>query len=110
MRPLPFFLIVALTAMALGGCGGFDLSLGPGGKKNKGGTGPDLKLFAVTASSKLISFNANNPKTLLTTQSVTGLQSGDSIVGIAFRPADGKLYALSKTRVYILDTSSAAAS
>jgi len=67
-------------------------------------------VFALTASNKLVSFNRDAPGTVRTTVAVTGLQSGENLVGIDFRPANGLLYAVgSSGRIYTLDTTSGAA-
>ncbi len=52
---------------------------------------------ALTLSGKIISFNRAAPATLVGTVSVTGLAAGETLLGIDYRPADGKLYALSST-------------
>lgn len=67
-------------------------------------------VFALTASNKLVSFNRDAPGTVRTTVAVTGLQSGENLIGIDFRPANGLLYAVgSSGRIYTLDTASGAA-
>ncbi|RYX92355.1 MAG: DUF4394 domain-containing protein [Comamonadaceae bacterium] len=49
---------------------------------------------ALTNSGALISFNRASPATLVGTIAVTGLASGESLVGIDVRPANNTLYAL----------------
>ncbi len=74
-------------------------------------------IFAVAAANDtlvggttLLSFASNNPTQILTTQTITGLQSGESILDIDVRPATGQLYGLGSTgRVYTIDTTTAAA-
>jgi len=67
-------------------------------------------VFALTASNRLISFNRDAPGTVRTTVAVSGLQSGESLIGIDFRPANGLLYAVGSTgRIYTIDTASGAA-
>lgn len=51
-------------------------------------------VHAVTASNQLISFNAGQPQKLLSKKALTGLNAGESIVGIDYRVARGQLYAL----------------
>jgi hypothetical protein len=53
------------------------------------------ELLATTASNKLISFSRGAPGKLCTTVQVSGLGTGENIVGADVRPADGNLYALS---------------
>jgi hypothetical protein len=65
---------------------------------------------ALTETNKLISFNTTTPQKLCTSTAVTGLQSGESLLGVDTRPADGALYGLGSTgRVYTIDTNTAAA-
>ena len=67
-------------------------------------------VFALTASNKLVSFNRDAPGTVRTNMAITGLQSGENLLGIDFRPADGQLYALgSSGRIYTINTASGAA-
>lgn len=67
-------------------------------------------VFALTASNKLVSFNRDAPGTVRTNMAITGLQSGENLLGIDFRPADGQLYAVgSSGRIYTINTASGAA-
>lgn len=67
-------------------------------------------LVAVTASNKLITFNHGTPGTIDSTTAISGLQSGENVVGIDYRPSDGKLYGLgSSGQLYLLDLHSGAA-
>lgn len=59
---------------------------------------------------RLVSFNVTSPNTLRTDVRITGLQSGETLKGIDFRPATGELFALGSTsRLYRLDAFSGAA-
>ena len=50
------------------------------------------------------------PGTIQGALPITGLQSGESVLGIDFRPANGKLYALgSSSRLYVVNPTSGAA-
>jgi len=61
------------------------------------------ELFAVTSDGKLIRFDSTSPETTITSVAITGTQAGETIVGIDFRPIDGKLYALgSSSRLYTI--------
>jgi hypothetical protein len=63
------------------------------------------RIFALTTNNNLISFSSDSPGTILSTTAITGLQAGESLVGIDFRPAVGLIYGLSnQSRVYILDS------
>ena len=69
------------------------------------------KAVAVTASNKLLKFNAGRPGRILTTQNITGLQAGETLLGIDYRVAKDQLYALgSSGRLYIVNEDTAAAS
>ena len=67
-------------------------------------------VFAVTASNQLITLTAGTPGTITGSRQITGLTSGENIVGLDVRPATGQLFALSSTgRIYILDPTTGAA-
>ena len=69
------------------------------------------KAVAVTASNKLLKFNAGRPGRILTTLSITGLQAGETLLGIDYRVAKDQLYALgSSGRLYTINEDTAAAS
>jgi hypothetical protein len=62
--------------------------------------------YAVDESNNLVIFNPSNIGTPVS-KAITGLQTGESILGIDFRPVNGQLYALGSTsRLYVLNTSS----
>lgn len=59
---------------------------------------------ALTGSGKLVSFNRATPGTLVGAIPVSGLASGESLVGIDSRPADAALYGISSAgRIYTLN-------
>ncbi len=65
---------------------------------------------ALTASGKLMSFNRSAPGTTVGTVAVTGLASGETLLGIDYRPADGMLYGVgSAGAIYTIDPSTGAA-
>ena len=70
--------------------------------------------FVVTSSAagqRLLSFDRATPGSLRTARDITGLASGERIVGADFRPADGNLYAVtSASRVLRLNPSTGAVS
>ena len=67
-------------------------------------------LFSVTASGELVRFDSATPGTVVSVGAITGLQGGETVVGIDFRPATGQLYALGSTgRLYILNRTNASA-
>lgn len=52
------------------------------------------RLYALTASGRLISFLAGTPDVLISDKPVLGLASGESLVGMDFRPSTGELIAV----------------
>ncbi len=67
-------------------------------------------VFAVTAGGNLINFNAITPGAINKSVAITGLPSGEIILGIDFRPRTGQLFALSSaSRLYTINTASGAA-
>jgi hypothetical protein len=65
---------------------------------------------ALTASGKLISFNRATPATMVGSIAVSGLASGESLLGIDYRPAETKLYALgSAGNIYTIEPSTGVA-
>jgi len=79
----------------LGGCASMSNDVAP--------WGPDV--LAVTASGKLIGVNHGQPGDVQSSAKISGMAAGESPVAIAFRPTDGKLYALgSAGGLYTVDT------
>jgi hypothetical protein len=110
--------MTVINAALLGACGGgADSPTGPG-------PGPDpdplpdpipviqgRTLFGLTCSNNLVEFGSGNPGTLARYVAITGMTAGASMVGIDFRPADGRLYGVgTDSRVYTIDTLTGAAS
>lgn len=74
------------------------------------GTKANYLVYGVTTSNNLVRFNSVRPNTILANTPITGLQAGENVVGIDFRPANGQLYALGSTsRLYRIDTVTAVA-
>lgn len=88
------------------------LSVGCGGDSN--GPNPPAQgktIYAVDLSNTFELFHSGIPGTVNRQVAITGLLVGDRIVGIDFRPADGKLYGVgTDSRVYVVDTVTAVAS
>ncbi|WP_338770214.1 DUF4394 domain-containing protein [Massilia sp. METH4] len=98
---------IALTLAACGGGGGHQDAGTPMPTPTPGVPVPPGDVFALTSGNRLISFNRDAPGTVRTTATVSGLQGGETLLGIDYRPADGKLYALGSTgRLYTIDTES----
>jgi hypothetical protein len=66
-------------------------------------TGPET-VFAVTTGNNLLRFDSHTPGAIISKSPITGLQPGETVVGMDFRPADGRLYAVGDTsRIYRID-------
>ena len=66
--------------------------------------GPDQNFYALTSDNKLLFANAKNASSITSQVSISGLQNGESILGIDFRPATGQLYGVGSTsRLYVID-------
>jgi len=65
--------------------------------------------IAVTASGRVISFNRTDPGALSSNIALSGLATGEALVGFDLRPADGLIYAVSSnSRIYTLDAKTGA--
>ena len=65
---------------------------------------PDVVFFGISATNQLIKYNAKTSTTAQAIITVTGLQAGENILAIDFRPATGELYALGNTsRLYVVN-------
>lgn len=94
-------LLAAALALSLAACEGDSTgsSFDPQGRR----------IFGVDAGGSLVTFGSQNPDDSRRV-AITGLQPGETLVGIDFRPADGRLYAVSAaSRIYVVDTLTAAA-
>jgi hypothetical protein len=66
---------------------------------------------ALTPSSHLLIFDSNNAQAIYADRTITGLATGDTLVGIDVRPATGELYGLgSAGMLYTIDASTGVAS
>jgi hypothetical protein len=106
----PLFTKLVLSssiALALAACGSDNHRLTMSPEAPAGTTGD---VFALTASNKLLSFNRDTPASVRTSAAITGLQGGENLVGIDYRPVDGLLYAVASSgRIYTINTSTGAA-
>ncbi len=67
-------------------------------------------LYGVNTSNQLVSFNSATSGTVTTIGPVSGLQPGEDVLGIDFRPATSQLYALGSTgRLYVINKTTGAA-
>ena len=101
-------LLVSAVALTLAACGSSDDDVAPVIPPTPVVQAGDV--FVLTASNKLVSFDIGTPGTVRTSVAVTGLQSGENLLGIDFRPADGQLYGVGSTgRLYTLNGTTGAA-
>ena len=64
----------------------------------------DGTAYGLTSANELVTFSVGSPGTVSSTRAITGLQSGEDLVGIDVRPATGELYAVGSTsRLYVVD-------
>lgn len=67
-------------------------------------------ILLTNAANQLLTINSATPGTISSTVGITGLQSGENILGIDFRPENLLLYALgSSNRLYTINTTTGAA-
>jgi hypothetical protein len=67
-------------------------------------------IFAITTANVLLRFDSGAPGTMLSTTTISGLQAGEDLLGIDFRPANGQLYGLGSTsRLYTIDSTTGVA-
>ncbi len=73
----------------------------------------ETNLVALSAGNTLRFFNSANPSVITATRTITGLQAGDTVVGIDLRPADNQLYAVvdggASDRIYTINPDTGAA-
>ena len=62
------------------------------------------RAIALTADNQLVAFDPKEPNIVTRTTTISGLASGETVIGVDFRPADRKLYALTSAgRLYKVD-------
>ena len=67
-------------------------------------------IYALTATSRLVTFDSATPATVSPEVVISGLQSGEDILAIDFRPATGQLYGVGSTnRLYTINPTTGAA-
>ena len=68
------------------------------------------QLYGVTTANTLVRFRVETPATVTPVGAISGLQAGESVLAIDFRPANGQLYALgSASRLYTINILTGAA-
>lgn len=69
-----------------------------------------VTIYAVTIGNTLVSFDSATPGVLRSVALISGLQPGETVDAIDFRPRNSRLYALGSTnRLYTINTQSGAA-
>ncbi|MEG3862480.1 DUF4394 domain-containing protein [Microcoleus sp. herbarium12] len=116
---------VAVAALEVGGVSGlYNINLSTGqasfvnqiadGRQINGLAVPLPTAYALTVRNgveTIVGFNEAAPRAILSDTAVTGLQPGESLLGIDFRPANGLLYGVgSSNRLYAIDPVTGAAS
>jgi cysteine-rich repeat protein len=70
----------------------------------------DAVLLGLTAANNVVRFASGAPGTIISTTAVTGLQAGETLVGIDHRPNNGVLYGVGSTeRLYVINLTTGAA-
>lgn len=69
----------------------------------------NFAVYGLTTGNNLVRFNSSRANTILSTVPITGLQSGENLLGIDFRPATGRLFGLGNGRLYTIDVVTGAA-
>ncbi|MGQ0538017.1 MAG: DUF4394 domain-containing protein, partial [Gemmatimonadaceae bacterium] len=104
---------IAVSSLASLGCG-VDAAVGVDGNIDvaamlAGGPPPpsnsqETVVFAADSRSRLVAFTESRPGRLIYSASISGMASGETIVGLDFRAANGKLYGIgSSGRLYVFD-------
>lgn len=95
----------SLLCLSLAACGGSD--------DNNNTTPPPVAAgdtIILTGTGRIVTVNRAAPATVLSSVAITGLASGDTLLGIDIRPADNALYGISSTGViYTIDPATGAA-
>ena len=61
-------------------------------------------IVVLTTQNSLLRFDSLTPGTILGSSPITGLQAGEALLGIDFRPANGRLYGIGDaSRIYTID-------
>ncbi len=67
-------------------------------------------IVALTTGNRLLTFESATPETISKAIAITGLATGERVLGIDFRPSDSGLYALgSSNRIYVIDATTGTA-
>ena len=73
------------------------------------GSSPALTAYGLTANNQIVTFSTKNPNAPTSTVTVSGLQGGETLRGIDFRPATGQLFGISDmNRLYVVNRNTGA--
>jgi hypothetical protein len=71
---------------------------------------PNVNVYALRQDNRLIGFNAQTGAEVSAQVSITGMQTGETMLAIDFRPATGQLYGVSSgSRIYVINPTSGVA-
>lgn len=106
-KPVLVLAIAAICGLGLAGCNDDDDQMSNPITPTPIATGD---LIGLTESGQIISVNRSAPSVLVSAQMISGLRSNDQLIGIDYRPADGKLYAVgAQGNIYTVDPSTGVA-
>lgn len=70
----------------------------------------DIPFYALSGGTRLDAYSTKDPATRTASVSITGLQSGERILAMDFRPGTGQLYGVSSgSRIYVINQNTGAA-
>ena len=65
---------------------------------------PNIEFYGLNNANGLSRYNANNSTVPMSTVAISGLQTGETLMAMDFRPATGQLYGLgSSSRLYVIN-------
>jgi len=87
-------ILLAAGSFGLASCSNGNPGLAAGTPAVPGAPASSSNSFAVTSANRLIAFDLLTPSTINSSLPLTGLAAGETVLGAAFRPADGQFYVL----------------
>jgi hypothetical protein len=108
LRILPVLIASTLISLAFISCDDKEDDMIP--VVDMPGTAPETSFTALSSDNMILTYDARNLTIPTSSIDITGLESGEMIVSIDYRPATGQLYALSSmSRLYHINENSGAA-
>jgi hypothetical protein len=93
-----------------GGITGAAETVGANSKKGGAAALKGTPFYALTAANELVGYLSGNPLKEMDVVSISGLQAGERMLGIDFRPATGQLYGVSSaSKIYTINITTGAA-